>query len=458
MSDYLFNEFEEVSSKEWKQKIQVDLKGADYNETLIWKNIEGIDVKPFYHQDQFKNQFKNIEGFPKEWNIAQSVFIDDEGIANELLLESVNKGAEAVYITSDKEFDIGQVFNGFNFEKTIIYFNFNFLSESFISEIKNYISNQKATVFYNIDIIGHLARTGNWFYNLKKDHAILEQNIENNPQSNILSVDGTLFQNSGANMVQQLAYCLAQANEYLNHFKDKISNSEKFSITFKLSVGSNYFFEISKIRALRRLYSLLAKEYHISTECHIVTFPSNRNKTIYDYNTNLLRTTTENMSAILGGANTVCNYSYDSIYHKSNEFGERIARNQLLILKKESYFEASNNPAKGSYYIETLTDQLSEKALVLFKDIEANGGFLSQLKEGTIQRKIKESAQKEQDLFDSGKIELLGTNVHENLNDVMKDNLELYPFVKTNSRKTLLEPIIERRLAEKHEQARLKQE
>lgn len=458
MSDYLFNEFEEVSSKEWKQKIQVDLKGADYNETLIWKNIEGIDVKPFYHQDQFKKQFKNIKGFPKVWNIAQSVFIDNEKIANQLLLESVRRGAEAVFITSDKEFNIKQVFDGFNFEKTPIYFNFSFLSESFISELKNYFSNKKATVFYNIDIIGNLARTGNWFYNLKKDHTILEQIIENNPQNNILSVDGTLFQNSGANMVQQLAYCLAQANEYFNHFKNKFSNSEKLSITFKLSVGSNYFFEIAKIRALRRLFSLLAKEYLISTECHIVTFPSNRNKTIYDYNTNLLRTTTENMSAILGGANTVCNNAYDSIYHKNNEFGERIARNQLLILKNESYFEASNNPAKGSYYIETLTDQLSEKALILFKDIEANGGFLSQLKEGTIQRKIKESAQKEQELFDNGKIELLGTNVHENSKDLMKDNLELYPFVKTKSRKTLLEPILERRLAEKHEQSRLKQE
>jgi len=459
MSNYLFDEFNEVSSKEWKQKIQVDLKGADYNETLIWKNLEGIDVKPFYHQDDFKEVFKEIPGFPKDWNVAQSIFIDDEKIANHLMLDSIKRGAEAIVLTANNEFNIEQVFNEFLVKNTIIYFDLKFISESFIFNLKHFFSSKKASVFYNIDIIGNLAKSGNWFSNLKEDHSTLGKIIKQNPQENIVSVDGTLFQNSGATMVQQLAYCLSQANEYLNHFKNTtISKNNTFSITFKLSLGSNYFFEIAKIRALRKLYALLANEYSFSTECHIITFPSNRNKTIYDYNINMLRTTTENMSAIIGGSNTVCNKSYDSIFHKSNEFGERIARNQLLILKQESYFKASNNPAKGSYYIETITDQLSEKALILFKNIEVNGGFLSQLKEGTIQRKIKESAQKEQRLFDSGVLELLGTNIHQNPNDKMKNDLELFPFIKKNTRKTLIEPILERRLSEKNEQERLKTE
>ena len=459
MSDYLFDEFDEVSAKEWKQKIQVDLNGADYNETLIWKNLEGIDVKPFYHQDEFKVDFKEIPGFPKNWNIAQSIFIDDEKIANYLILDSIKRGAEAIVLTANKEFNIEQVFNEFLVKNTIIYFDLKFISESFISNLKHFFSSKKASVFYNIDIIGNLAKSGNWFSNLKEDHSTLAKILKQNPQENIVSVDGTLFQNSGATMVQQLAYCLSQANEYLNHFKNTIiSKNNTFSITFKLSLGSNYFFEIAKIRALRKLYALLASEYNCSKECHIITFPSNRNKTIYDYNINMLRTTTENMSAIIGGSNTVCNNAYDSIFHKSNEFGERIARNQLLILKQESYFKASNNPAKGSYYIESITNQLSEKALTLFKNIEANGGFLSQLKEGTIQKKIKESAQKEQVLFDTGKLELLGTNIHQNPNDKMKNDLELFPFIKKNTRKTLLEPILERRLSEKNEQERLKTE
>jgi methylmalonyl-CoA mutase len=164
------------------------------------------------------------------------------------------------------------------------------------------------------------------------------------------------------------------------------------------------------------------------------------------------------MSAILGGADAIANLPYDALYHKDNEFGDRIARNQLLILKNESYFDKVNNPADGSYYIENLTNQLADKALVLFKTIEENGGFLKHLNDGTIKRKIQESNEAEQNLFDTGKETLLGTNKYPNKNDRMKHDLELFPFVKVKSRKTLLSPIIEKRLAEKSEQERLETE
>jgi methylmalonyl-CoA mutase len=225
-----------------------------------------------------------------------------------------------------------------------------------------------------------------------------------------------------------------------------------------VTVGTNYFFEIAKLRALRLLFKTLATEYNHNFDCHINATPTKRNKTLYDYNVNMLRTTTECMSAILGGADAVANLPYDALYHKDNEFGDRISRNQLLILKHESYFDKVNNPADGAYYIETLTVQLAEKALELFKDIERNGGLISQLIDGTIQRKINESGQKEQEFFDSGKEVLLGTNKYPNKNDQMKNDLELYPFVKQNARKTLITPIIEKRLAEKVEQERLSQE
>jgi methylmalonyl-CoA mutase len=229
-------------------------------------------------------------------------------------------------------------------------------------------------------------------------------------------------------------------------------------MVLEIAVGTNYFFEIAKLRAIRLLFNLIVKEYNQNWNCHLVVTPTKRNKTLYDYNVNMLRTTTECMSAILGGADTIANLPYDALYHKDNEFGDRIARNQLLILKNESYFDKVNNPSDGSYYIESLTQQLADKALVLFKDIEANGGFLKQLNEGIIKRKIQESADKEQDLFDSGKEILLGTNKHANKDDRMKHDLELYPFVKIKPRKTLITPIIEKRLAEKIEQERLEKE
>jgi len=264
-------------------------------------------------------------------------------------------------------------------------------------------------------------------------------------------------------MVQELAYGLAHANEYLNQLNNTAIahnniKAQDLQVTFNVALGSNYFFEIAKLRALRKLWSTLAFEYKANTHCHIMASPTKRNKTVYEYNTNMLRTTTECMSAILGGANTICNLPYDAIFHKTNKFGNRIARNQLLILKHESFFNAVNNPADGSYYIETLTEQLAEKALILFKDIEKQGGFLKQLKYGTIQRKIKESALKEQEQFNNGEKILVGTNKYASTNDKMTNEIQLYPFVKTKPRKTLIQPIIEKRLAEPLEQKRLKNE
>lgn len=450
----LFDEFEGVSAKAWKQKIQMDLKGADYNDTLIWQSPEGIHVKPFYHPDDFTDSFEPVPGQPRRWEVVQQVFIDDETIANKLSLEGLERGAEALLLVAEKSFDIDRVFANFDYAKATLYFNLRFLDPDFQLKLMSFLSEKKACVFYNIDLIGNLGRTGNWFKNLRQDHEILDKLVEKFPSEAILGVDMSLYQNAGANIVQQLAYGLAHCNEYFNHF----SNKKDLLINFNTAVGNNYFFEIAKLRALRKLYATLATEYGMNPLCNVLTAPSRRNKTLYDYNVNMLRTTTECMSAVLGGANAVKNLPYDSVYHKSNEFGERISRNQLLILKSESYFETASNPADGTFYIESLTDQLAEAALNLFKEIEANGGFLKMLKEGTIQKKIKESAQKEQQLFDEGKLVLLGTNKYPNETDRMKDAVEIFPFVKHKARKTLLEPIIQRRLAESLEKERLENE
>lgn len=455
MSKTLFNEFSEVSSKQWKQKIQVDLKGADYNDTLIWKTNEGIDVKPFYHKDEFENTPNVSNSKATEWKICQTIFVANTQMSNAKAIDALKRGAESLkFIIPSNDVSFNDLTKEIDLTTTPVYLELQFIDDEYIKQIALLPSNYKITV--KNDIIGHLARTGNWYSDLKTDHLHFENNVL---QSTSISVDASLYQNAGATMVQQLAYALAHVNEYLNHFNN-LSEKEKSAIkvTFHASVGTNYFFEIAKLRALRVLWNTLASEYGFNTNCYIFATPTKRNKTLYDYNTNMLRTTTECMSAILGGANTVCNLAYDAIYHKDNEFGERISRNQLLVLKHESYFNKVNNPSDGAYYIETLTTQLSEKALELFKDIEANGGFLKQLKEGTIQRKIKESASKEQEQFNAGEDILLGTNKHPNPNDKMKHELEIYPFVKTNARKTLIEPIIEKRLAEAIEQKRLEDE
>jgi len=452
MAESLFDDFNSVSSKQWKQQIQYELKGADYNETLLWESPEGIKVKPFYHIDEFEKPI-SIHSQTQSFRITQDIFVHDLDKSIGRALETLNRGAESIRFTIENEIDVEKLLEKLPLEKTAVYFHLSFLSIDFVKRIDVVAKNRSAQIFVQIDPVGNLAKEGNWYKNLDSDFDILNTISISCQNINFLSIDGSLYQNSGANIVQQIAYILAHTNEYFN----RVATISK-PIVLQVAVGTNYFFEIAKLRSLRLLFDLIAKEYDYDLGCHILAIPTKRNKTLYDYNVNMLRTTTECMSAILGGADAVSNLAYDALYHKDNEFGDRISRNQLLVLKHESYFDKVGNPADGSYYIENLTQQLSEKALALFKDIEANGGFITQLIEGTIQRKIQESASKEQELFDSGKEILLGTNKYPNKNDRMSHDLELFPFVKSKPRKTLVSPIIEKRMAEKMEMERLERE
>jgi methylmalonyl-CoA mutase len=342
-----------------------------------------------------------------------------------------------------------------NLSSVTIYFETLFVSENFTSILQKY-SEKKNTIFYILnDPISQLSKSGNWFENIKSDFNNLNKSlISGNNLNGVVSVDLGLFQNSGSSIIQQLAYSLSHANEYLNLLNIKLIKS----IVFKVSIGSNYFFEISKLQALRILWQSLTKDYGVSINCHIISKPTKRNKTIYDYNTNMMRTTTECMSAILGSSDTIINTSYDNLYHKRNKFGDRLSRNQLLILKNESYFDVVSNPTEGVYYIESLTNSLAQKALNLFKLIEKEGGYLKLLKKGVIQKKIKSHAKKEQLAYDDRHEILLGTNFQENFDEKMKNEMELYPFTKHQVRKTVLEPIIPKRIAEKVEINRLKHE
>ncbi len=451
MAATLFDDFNPISSKQWKQKIQFELKGADYSETLVWNSAEDIQVKPFYHKDENSKRYSSNTK-ATEFKICQNIFVYDVEKSIERAVNTFSRGADSIRFSIENDsIDVIRLLENLPLNDCTVYFNLSFFSIDFVKKIDTFATKNNTTIFCNLDPIGQLAKDGNWFTTKEKNNFETLNLLSKQTKSvSLLSINAALYQNAGANLVQQIAYSLGQANEYFN----RIESINK-PIVFEVAVGTNYFFEIAKLRALRLLFNLIAKEYNHTLDCNIIVSPTKRNKTLYDYNVNMLRTTTECMSAIIGGANAIANLPYDALYHKDNEFGDRIARNQLLILKNESYFDKVNNPADGSYYIETLTNQLAEKSLALFKDMERNGGFLKQLSEGIIKRKIQESAHTEQSLFDSGKEILLGTNKHPNKQDKMKHDLELFPFVKQNPRKTLIKPIIEKRLAEKLEQERL---
>jgi methylmalonyl-CoA mutase len=445
-----FWEFEPVSAKAWKQKIQADLRGGDYNELLTWISPEGITVKPFYTSEDLPEGKPGQATHANTWKIGHAAFLESEAgisLAGEALengadglLASVNPGNTAAISdlrghTGTKWIDVS----------------------GFTAEMLEEVCKTGDTSYeWFLDPIGGLVATGNWMEGMKADLSSLGTLADRSFGNKFLAVHTSHYQNSGANRVQELAYGLAHMHEYLL-LAEKIPDLKPLleEPVFLVAVGSEYFFEIAKLRALRHLWIILGRSAGLSGRCRIFAFPTLRNKTLYDYNTNLLRTTTECMAAVLGGADVVINTPYDGLYHEPNAFADRIARNQLLLLRHESYFSRVSNPADGTYYIESLTDQLGRKALELFKTLEKGGGFLKQLREHHIQKKIRESAQAEQQAFDEGKLTLVGSNKYPNPDNRMKEELQRNPFLKTRREKTLIEPILPRRLSESYEQKRL---
>ena len=457
MSKDLFEQFDAVSAKQWKQSIQAGLRGADYNETLLTQTPEGITIKPFYNAEDLKDAPANIP-HPSSWAVTQALYIGDVRIARGLMIKSLEGGAEALLLRADEAFEVEKLLEGLTLEGIAIYADFNFADAAFLESFTTKAKSKGAQIHLGVDIIGNLGKSGNWYKDNESDHNFLSTSLNISSADTVMGVEVSIYGNAGATAVQQLAYALAHTNEYLNHLFQNEQLSKEIAIGYRWAIGPNYFMEIAKLRAFRLMLESLANEYGINISSDHLASPSSRNKTIYDPNVNMLRTTTECMSAILGGANAVCNLPYDHSYHKSNEFGERISRNQLLILKHESYFEKVQNPADGSYYIEELTRSLAESALELFKQIEAAGGFVKALFEGTIQRKIKEQADSQQEAFDTDEYQLLGTNLYPNQEEKISQTVEIYPFLKTESRKTLITPIISKRIAEKHEKNRLDNE
>lgn len=456
----LFDEFPEVSAKQWQEKIQSNLQGADYAQTLVWQSPEGIAVQPFYTAEDLPAT--KTPDLPKDhsWKIAEVLPATPPHKANLQARESLKKGAESLVFTLPQaQTDVAALLSQIDGENTALHFDLQFLERNATKKLLSCLESKKATARLYIDIIGNLARRGRWFYSLEKDHALLEEIYAlaaRQAHIPVIAVDVSLYQNAGATMVQQLAYALAQAHHYLHHY----GLGKPLSISFKVAVGSNYFFEIAKLRALRRLWKDLSHRCKSTGDCHLVAFPTRRNKTLYDAHVNLLRTTTECMSALLGGADTVYNLPYDALFRKPNAFSQRLARNQLVLLKEESHLAQASQMVQGAYYIESLTQQLVEKAGHHFEQIKEAGGLLKVLQRGTLQQEVHTSASKEQQLFDEGTLMLVGTNAYLNpedpLKDYKEDALAQNPFATKQAGKTEIVPIIEKRLAEALEQEKIR--
>ena len=433
-----FDEFKRVSTAEWKLKIQADLKGKDY-QTLISKTMEGIDIRPFYHYDEYK-AFENIAGH--HFDIVQELRLANEKVANKIIKNSLAKGADKFIINTSKTFDIDALTDQVDYCRLIL--RLDFLDPAFFIKLYN---KTKGRARILLNPIGHFIKTGNWYNNNNKDFEILKEiQMEVASDFRFIEVDSLHLLNAGAHINQQMTYSLAQAVEYI----ERLGKEAAQQLVFNMGIGSHYFFEIAKFKTFRYLARLILSEYVSSPDILITAVPGMRNKSLLDPYVNMLRTTMEVMSAILGGVDEVANIPYDKIYKKSNPFSERIARNQFVILKHEAGFEKAINSFEGSYFLEHISYEMADKTLALFKNIEKGGGIIAQLMKGKIQEKVAENAKKEQAKFDKGELVLVGVNKYFNKNEKI-ETPEIYPFMKKRKGQTLIPPIIAKRLSEEIE-------
>jgi methylmalonyl-CoA mutase len=452
-NEKLFQQFPEVSTQEWEAVIMKDLKGADYTKKLIWQTDEGFNVRPYYraedlvdisYLDTLPNEFPYTRGYKTDsnnWEIVQEITEKDPQKANEMAIYAIGKGANLIAFNTADITTFAQMeslLNGINLEKHGVQFNH---SKSYIPLVKLFVEYIDAKGYNKENIIGAInfdaivfALKQGKFYRSKEedlDQAFkLISLTKELKKFKVINVNGLALHNAGASIVQELGYSLATANEYIAYLVAKgipvHQVTRKLQLT--LSVGTNYFMEIAKLRAVRLLWSTIVDQYKPECDCayqlKVNTVASSWNKTLYDPYVNILRSTTEGMAASIGGADSIALKPFDLVFKQEDDFSARINRNIQVILKEESYFDKVVDPAAGSYYIENLTNSISEHAWKLFQYVESKGGMIALVENGEVKAEILKSCHKRNMDIATRKYILLGTNQYPNTDEMMLDKME----------------------------------
>jgi methylmalonyl-CoA mutase len=438
----LFNEFPPTSTQEWEQVILKDLKGADYARKLIWKSPEGILVKPYYRAedlDQLNNsEFNPIDfGFAKAsngkantWLIRQEIEVTDFVQARDKAIDLLAHGVDSIGFQIDEPQTIEEVRE---FLKDLpleeAEFSFDGFSPSMILEVLNELAEsgsldpQKVTGSCQWDMLGDFSLYGSFELDEEDEYAGLAGWINESagfPGLKVIGVHGRNFHQAGSTIAQELAFSFAQASEYFAGLTEIGVSAELLAskISFHFSIGSSYFMEIAKFRAARMLWARLLGDYGIAEEdmppMYIHAETSRWNQTVYDPYVNLLRNTTEAMSAALAGCDSLTVLPFDFSFETPTSFAERIARNQQVVLKEEAHFDKVADPAAGSYFIESLTSSIAEVSWKLFQQVEEAGGYTEAFYEGIIQDYIVSAASERDSNLAQRKEILLGTNQYPN--------------------------------------------
>ena len=444
----LFDQFAPVTPEEWRAKAEVDLKGADFEKKMVWRTNEGFSAQPLYRSVDIADlkQTKSLPGeFPyvrgtrhnNDWKVRQNIDVNDVQAANAKALEVLDKGINSIgFHIHGGDVDLKALLNGIYLPACEI--NIQCCPKCALTYAKQLVELCKEAGCEDT-FVGSIAF--NPFKRMFKhgepfpgDIVAMATELMNTVKPvahlRVLSVDSLALNNAGAYIYQELGYALAWGAEWMammteaGFAADEVANRIKFN----MGVSTVYFMEIAKFRAARELWALIVKQFNPANDyscmMNVNAETSRFNQTIYDSYVNLLRSQTEAMSAALACVDSIVVTPFDAPYQKGDDFSERIARNQQILLKEESHLDKVVDPAGGSYYVEMLTKNLAETGWKLFLDVEDKGGFKAALESGDIINAVNATANERFDKVAKRREQLLGTNQFPNFTEKAADKAD----------------------------------
>ena len=482
----LFEEFPPISTEKWEELVLKDLKGQDYEKKLCWTTLDGFMLEPYYRSEDLSS-LNDIDiqpgSFPftrgnspqKKWEIHQRITDTNPEKANLIALNAIKGGVNYVCFNASEikslqqlstllsSIDLHEISVGFFKQECNRYLR-NLLTEF---AVNNDFDKTKIRGNFEADPYGSILSLGDYPDNpdtiKRRLYELIDTLDTHMPNFRGITIKGQDFHNAGATASQELAYVLSLGVEYLSMLTEQELPIQKITPFMQLSfgIGGDYFIELAKIRAARMLWSRIIELYAPKSDetCKVFIHgeTSNFNKSMYDSHTNMLRSTTEAMSAIIGGVDSLEVRPFDQLTNNPNEFSSRIARNVQLLLKEESYLDKVADPSSGSYYVETITHKLAQTAWELFQSIEKEGGFLVSIEKGIIQNQIKQTVKKREELVSKKKEPVLGASLYPNSSEKILESIEV-EAINTKIEDSRIERISPIRKALPFEKLRLKTE
>ena len=440
MKNQLFSEFISHTNNDWKQQVIKDLKGKSFDQNLTWIIDENIQIKSYFNADEVAElpiksmQQSQYQRFTKTWSNREIIKYKSEKDTNSLIVSVLEAGAESFLIdfsgVFELEFEINKLLRNIKISDTPFFFKVENNALNLVNALQ-IIAPYHWKGGIDNDILGRYFSTGNYDKTQWETMSKILGIVQNFTNFKMLIINGNIFHNSGANIGQELAFTLSSAIEVLDKMTQQNISLPIIiqKLEFSISVGTNYFAEIAKIRALKFLWrKILVEGYGLDEkEIPIIaihcTTSSFYNSSISPH-TNMLRATTEAMSAVIGGCDALSIRTYDETFQESDEFSRRVSRNISTILKEESYFDKVIDPSAGSYFIENLTFEIAENAFKLLQEVENKGGIVEAFKQNFIQNEIKRNFElKQNDLLSNEKV-MVGVNKFKDNEIPLNERLE----------------------------------